>query len=233
MRAVPRIRRSQSVNPFKFFSLALVLFICTFLIYRMSSKFSYSLHNSTRPVISTDLPKPITFEQKKLTSFSPIKILFAFVAVGNVPERLNQTRDNLRAIGPTAIQGRYRVDCIMFSFANYSNEPDWVHEMERTSKRCQIIRLFKTGYIGFLKSLIPLLLSQAGYEYLAISLDDVSLVPPHGSFNLTRFFDIVHQQGLHVATPAIDNTPHAGLRPTKLKSSNQVRFYPPLRLSHL
>ena len=144
----------------------------------------------------------------------PIKILFAFIAIGNVPERLKVIKDNLQVLGTTANQGKYHVDCILFSYASYPKEPEWVHQMERNAtSRCKIIRIFKTAYIPFLKTLIPSFLKQANYKYITISLDDVALTPPHGTFDLNKFFDTMEKHSLHVASPAIENTPHIALRP--------------------
>lgn len=151
------------------------------------------------------------------------KILFVFIAIGNVPERLQLIRDNLQALGPKADQGKYHVDCMLFSYASYPKEPEWLHEKE-INQRCQVIRLFKTGYIPFLKTLIPSLIKQSGYKYLTISLDDVALVQPHGSFDLPRFYDFMDKYGLSVATPAIAGTSHAGLTPITPKPKQVGRL---------
>jgi hypothetical protein len=157
---------------------------------------------------------------------TPVKILFAIIAMGEVPQRVELIYENLNAIGlnQSLHRGRYQIDCLLFSFASYPNEPQWVHDMENsTTPRCEIVRMYKLNFVGFLKTLIPSIIRDSGYKYVFLLLDDVALTAKHGAtFDVVKFFDIVESQRLHVASCAIQRGSHAALWPRTPESSTQI-----------
>jgi len=157
---------------------------------------------------------------------TPVKILFAFIAIGEVPQRVELIYENLNAIGlnESLHGGRYQIDCLLFSFASYPTEPQWVHDMENsTTPRCEIVRMYKMDFIGFLKVLIPSIIRDSGYKYVFLSLDDVALTAKHGAtFDVVKFFDIVESQRLHVASCAIEGGSHPGHWPQTPENSTQI-----------
>jgi hypothetical protein len=160
---------------------------------------------------------------------SPVKILFTFIAIGEVPQRVELIYENLNAIGlnQSLHGGRYQIDCLLFSFAPYPNEPHWLHDMENsTTPRCEIVRMYKMDFVGFLKTLIPSIVRDSGYKYIFLSLDDVSLTAKHGAtFDVVKFFDIVESQRLRVASCAIEGGTYAGHWPQTHASSTQIGHF--------
>eukprot|EP00557_Chaetoceros_sp_GSL56_P007044 CAMPEP_0176505298 /NCGR_PEP_ID=MMETSP0200_2-20121128/16418_1 /TAXON_ID=947934 /ORGANISM="Chaetoceros sp., Strain GSL56" /LENGTH=288 /DNA_ID=CAMNT_0017904839 /DNA_START=126 /DNA_END=992 /DNA_ORIENTATION=- len=164
--------------------------------------------NGLENVLKSEVAFGVRHDMNFTQTDERIKALFVFLSIGNVQERVKIIEDNLKVLGTSANLGRYRV---------VSNEPKWLHDMEKDPKaRCTIVRIYGGRYSLFLKTLMPSLLREAGYNYLTISLDDVSLVPPYGNYNVTEIFDFMEHYKLHVSSPAINNTSHARLFPTTL-----------------
>ena len=162
-----------------------------------------------------------------------IKILFTLVALGNDSPNDGIALDNLNAaiaMGKNS-GGRYKVDCLIFSYASYPGS-QVVHDMKTqglldrensTTPACEILTMFEMSYVGWLKLLMPSLLRTADYKYLFISIDDVALTPKYGaSCDLMRFFDIVESHQLEMASCAIEGTPHMHLRPQEEVSPGQI-----------
>ncbi len=148
-------------------------------------------------------------------------LLYAFVAIGTSPQRQKVIYDNVQVISKPS--SRYNVDCILFSYAAYQDEPAWVKQIDNDKTHiCQVIRVYKLGFVEFLKMLMPRMLKKARYDYLTIVLDDVTLAPPHGNYNYERFFDLVQKFDLSVATPSVINSLHHVLRPLKTLLPNQI-----------
>jgi hypothetical protein len=123
---------------------------------------------------------------------TPVKIRFAFITIGEVPQRFELIYENLTAFGlsESLHGGRYQIDCLLFSFASYPTEPQCVHDMENSStSRCEMILMNKMDFIGFLKVLIPSIIRDSGYKSVFLSLDDVALTAKHGAtFDIVKFF---------------------------------------------
>ena len=78
------------------------------------------VNNCTSPVVNTD------------GTLTPVvNILFAVVAIGNDSLNADVVNENVNAaIAMGRNQSKYNVDCIIFSYAFYYQEPQWLHEME-------------------------------------------------------------------------------------------------------
>jgi hypothetical protein len=182
-------------------------------------------------LLESYLPIPCDSSSEKALVFepTPVKILFAFIAIGEVPQRVELIYENLNAIGlnEPIHGGRYQIDCLLFSYAPYPNEPQWVHDMENsTTPRCEIVRMYKMDFVGFLKTLIPSIIRDSGYKYIILSLDDVALTAKHGAtFDVVKFFDIVESQRLHVASCAIEGGTYAGHWPHTPATSTQIGHF--------
>jgi hypothetical protein len=154
-----------------------------------------------------------------------IKILYAVIAIGDVPQRAEIIHENLYAVGFNQTNhGRYQIDCMLFSYVSYHEEPLWVHDIENSmTPRCQIVRIYKMGFVAFLKTLIPSLLRDSGYKYIFLSLDDVTLSTKHGAtFELVKFFDIIESQHLHMASCAIQGGSHPVHWPQIHENPNEI-----------
>lgn len=155
----------------------------------------------------------------------PKNILFAFVSVGSDTARSDTILRNLAIFeNPHAYSAKYRVDCVLYSYCKYAEQPNWLKEIDNDKNHmCKVIRLYNQSYVSVLKSMVPSYLKKASYDYITITLDDVALVPPHGIFNLEAYFDIIEELKLTVATPAINNTWHKHLQPLEVPlTPNQV-----------
>ena len=154
-----------------------------------------------------------------------VNILFAVVAIGNDSLNADVVNENVNAaIAMGRNQSKYNVDCIIFSYAFYYQEPQWLHEMEdgTVQSPCEIVRMFKMNYIGFLKMIVPALLRDH-YKYLFLSIDDVALTAKYGAtFGFEIFFDIVELQQQQVASSVMEGTVHAHLRPRELTNATQI-----------
>jgi hypothetical protein len=183
---------------------------------------------------SKSLTAPYSSSFKGLSSNEKaIKILFTLVALGNDSPNDAIALDNLNAaiaMGKNS-GGRYKVDCLIFSYASYPGsqvvhdmKTHWLHDRENsTTPACEILTMFEMSYVGWLKMLMPSLLRAADYKYLFISIDDVALTPKYGaSCDLMRFFDVVESHQLEIASCAIEGTPHRHLRPQEEISPGQI-----------
>jgi hypothetical protein len=167
------------------------------------------------------------------------RILFVVIAIGNNLPNDDITHDNVKAAmamggdhsGPHGV--RYNIECLIFSYASYPNEPLWLHDMENgvyyiensttPLAPCKVARLFQWNYIGFLKVLMPSFLRDSGYKYVFISLDDVAMTSKYGATDdLNRFFDIFESRQLKVATCAVEGSPHQNMKPHEISSPGQI-----------
>jgi hypothetical protein len=99
-----------------------------------------------------------------------------------------------------------------------------MHDMENSSTpRCEMVRMYKMNFIGFLKVLIPSITRDSGYKYVFLSLDNVALTVKNGAtFDIVKFFDIVESQRLHMASYAIEGGSYPGYWPQTPENSTQI-----------
>lgn len=147
------------------------------------------------------------------TLHSPPSFLYVLLWGGAHPERNIIARKNIELLG-NASSHKYRVDCLILSYAPYSHEPDWFKlRSNGTLEDCFTTTITKTTYIHLLKALQPWLIASAGYDYISLVCDDVISYPPESSFQLEKFYDIVVNHNLVAATPSIVGSSHVSLRP--------------------
>jgi len=156
-----------------------------------------------------------TLQLQKLGQELPLRatIIFAFIAASTNEDRNEVIRTNVDVLKNSTSRD-YHVDCIIFSYSKYADQPDWLKQMGDDSRGyCRVVTLYQSSLVGFMKYLDPVFLASAGYDYVVISLDDVRLHRPDSNFNLREFFEFVLEFDLAVASPAIMGTVWAPLRP--------------------
>jgi hypothetical protein len=97
-----------------------------------------------------------------------------------------------------------KLDCILFSYAQYKDLPQWVKDMDNNPNDfCRLVIIYQGFYAHFAKHLDPVFLKLAGYDYVVLNMDDVQLYGPEATYEFESFFRFVLKYKLAVASPAI------------------------------
>jgi hypothetical protein len=145
---------------------------------------------------------------------SVIKILWAFAALGPVNERNEIIRRNIDELqSQVSKQNRYEIDCIVFSYAAYDQQPSWVKEWTQKPGFCRIVNIYQVKLTYFIKYLDPVWIQKSKYDHVSVTMSDVVLYPPQSNFDLVSFMNFILKYNLDIATPAINQTVHPAQRP--------------------
>jgi hypothetical protein len=125
------------------------------------------------------------------------KLLYIFVSIGTNEKRNEIIKNNINhIIIKNQHHPRYQFDCILYTYSAQQSYPNWVQELVRSKNPvCDVIKVYNGRYIGFLKSVPPLLVEQV-YNYVTFVLDDVAHYPPFGTVDIVKYFDILFENNL-------------------------------------
>ncbi|KAF5826592.1 hypothetical protein DUNSADRAFT_2589 [Dunaliella salina] len=143
-----------------------------------------------------------------------IKVLFAILSIGNSKERNNIIRRNLDILHyGRRYPSDFFIDCSLFAYAKYEDLPEWFRAMQHDKNPlCTCFHKQGMGYLEAWSKLTPSILKKHKYDYLMVTMDDVSLHGPESNLKIDEYLHMVVLLDLAVATPSIENTYHKVLR---------------------
>jgi hypothetical protein len=217
---------SQKVTPrhtlILFALLAAIFHFVLYLVFPNEPSFEISPSNEDN--LTPNFAKQIPFDNRT-------KILYVFIAVGTNSETNKLIKNNIdHLVMKNQKDDKYKVDCLIFGYAQNIATPGWVRDIERDNNSpCRYIKIFHARFVKFFTHVPAYFLDRSGYSYVSFVLDDVIHYPPQSNFDFRTYFDIILQNDLEFISPSItnttyDETPHAVGRIVKSIEVKAVTF---------